>query len=220
MIDVMNELDTIRREVATGQLSVGEAQVVRLQRTYDAAIEDVWDALTNPERIQRWFMPLTGDFRVGGTYQLEGNAGGRIVACDRPNSFRVTWIYGPDADPEGSVVDVKLASTGDESTAFELIHTAVVPEEFWGAYGPGAVGVGWDGALLGLALHLRGGSIDDPTAWQLSDEGKAYSIGSSQRWGAAHQAAGADPETVAQTIANTTAFYTGDPPAGGGDAAN
>ena len=211
MIDVVNELDTNRREVGSGRLPPGEAKVVRLQRTYDAEIEDVWDALTNPQRIGRWFMPLTGDFRLGGHYQLEGNAGGKIVACDRPNGFRVTWVYGPDADPQGSEVEVRLTAAGPESTAFELIHTAVVPDEFWGMYGPGAVGVGWDGAVLGLALHLRGGKIDDPMAWQLSDEGRAYSTGSSERWGDANRAAGEDAETVATMVANTTTFYTVDP---------
>jgi uncharacterized protein YndB with AHSA1/START domain len=220
MIDVVNELDRIRRDVGTAQLPPGEARVVRLERTYDAAIDDVWDALTNPERVGRWFMPVTGDFRIGGSYQLQGNAGGKIVECDRPNLFRITWIYGPDADPQGSEVEVRLASAGGEVTRLELIHTAVVPEEFWGVYGPGAVGVGWDGALLGLALHLLGGTVGDPTAWQLSDEGKAWSTGSSERWGAVSRAAGEDADTVASMIANTTSFYTGDPIPGTGDAAN
>ena len=35
------------------------------RRTYDAPIEDVWDAVTNPERISRWFLPVSGDLRAG-----------------------------------------------------------------------------------------------------------------------------------------------------------
>ena len=220
MIDVVNELDAVRREVATGRLKAADAKVVRLQRTYDAGIEDVWDALTNPERIQRWFMPLSGDFRVGGTYQLEGNAGGKILACDRPNRFQVSWIYGEETPENTSEVEVLLAPADEGKTSLQLVHTAVVPDEFWGMYGPGAVGVGWDGAILGLALHLSGGSVGDPNAWSLSDEGKAFNTGASERWGAASQAAGEDPETVRSMIAATTAFYTTDPNALGGDAAN
>jgi uncharacterized protein YndB with AHSA1/START domain len=35
------------------------------RRTYDADIEDVWSALTDPDRMKRWFMPISGDLRVG-----------------------------------------------------------------------------------------------------------------------------------------------------------
>ena len=82
----------------------------------------------------------------------------------------------------------------------------------WAEYGPGAVGVGWDGGLLGLTLHLRGGSVGDgPIAWQLSDEGRAFSVRSSEAWGEANLASGADPEAVARGVANTTQFYAPDP---------
>ena len=88
-------------------------------------------------------MPISGDLRLGGTYQLEGNAGGRILACDRPNRLQVTWAYGdPTAEP--SILELRLAPAGGDTTRFELEHTAVVPDEFWTEYGPGAVGVGWD----------------------------------------------------------------------------
>jgi len=43
----------------------------RLRRCYDAPIGDVWDACTNPERIARWFMPVTGDFRPQGREMLD-----------------------------------------------------------------------------------------------------------------------------------------------------
>src|SRR5690606_22050656 len=52
------------------------ARVARLMRSYPTTQDDLWDAITNPERIPRWFMPVSGDLRPGGHYQLEGNAGG------------------------------------------------------------------------------------------------------------------------------------------------
>ncbi len=212
MIDIVREIEAVQREVAEGQIAAGEGRTVRLLRTYDAPIDDVWDAVTNPERISRWFLPISGDFRVGGRYQLEGNAGGAIVACERPNRLRVTWVYAQTGSPaDVSELEVRLSATGDEATLLELEHTAVVPDEAWGEYGPGAVGVGWDGALLGLSLHLQGGSIDDPEAWQRSDEGRAFYTTSSTAWGAANRAAGADPEAAERAVANTTAFYAPDP---------
>jgi uncharacterized protein YndB with AHSA1/START domain len=212
MIDIVREIEATQREVGTGRIAAGEGRTVRLRRTYQAPIEDVWDALTNPERIGRWFLPISGDYRVGGRYQFEGNAGGEIVACERPNRLRVTWVYGDTGAPtDVSEVQVRLATDGDQATTLELEHTAVVPDEMWDQFGPGAVGVGWDGGMLGLALHLRGGSVDDPMEWQLSEEGRAFHTRSSEAWGEAHRAAGADPETVERTVANTTAFYTVDP---------
>jgi uncharacterized protein YndB with AHSA1/START domain len=216
MIDIVREIEAVQREVGSGRIAAGEGRSIRLRRTYDAAIDDVWDALTNPERITRWFLPISGDYRIGGQYQLEGNAGGEILACERPNRLRVTWAYGEIADPaDVSEVELRLTPAGDESTTLELEHIAVVPDDRWDEYGPGAVGVGWDGGVLGLSLHLRGGSIADPMAWQLSDEGREFNTRSSEAWGAANAAAGADPAAVARSVANTTAFYTTDPDAPG-----
>ena len=91
MIDIVHEIDAVRRQVGEAQVPAGEARSLTLSRTYEAPIDDVWDALTNPERISRWFLPISGDFRLGGNYQFEGNAGGEIVSCDRPNRLKVTW---------------------------------------------------------------------------------------------------------------------------------
>jgi uncharacterized protein YndB with AHSA1/START domain len=213
MIDIVNEIDAIQREVGTGRLPAGDAHRIKLSRTFDASIDDVWDAFTNPERIGRWFLPISGDYRLGGTYQFEGNAGGEILECSRPNRLKVTWVYGPTPEPgtESQVV-VNLSTAGDDRTTLEFEHTAIVPDEMWGEYGPGAVGVGWDGGLLGLELHLRGGSISDPEAWQASAEGRDFYGQSSKAWGEASRAAGVDDETVARNVAATTAFYA--PPEG------
>ena len=207
MVDIVREIDAVEREVGGGRLDGAEARTVVLRRQYEAPVDDVWDALTTPERISRWFLPVSGDYRIGGRFQFEGNAGGEILACDRPQRLQVSWGGTPvggraPADARRRRLDVA-----------ELEHTAVVPDEMWTQFGPGAVGVGWEGGLLGLALHLQGGSIGDPMAWQLSDEGRAFFARSSQAWGTANVAAGADPDAAASAVANTTAFYAPDPDA-------
>jgi uncharacterized protein YndB with AHSA1/START domain len=216
MIDVIRHIEAIEREVGTGPIPAGEGRTVRLRRTYDAGIDDVWDAITSPERISRWFLPVSGDLHVGGRFQLEGNAGGEILECNRPTRFRITWSAMDTGNPADiSEVEVRLAAEGDARTALQLEHTAVVPEEMWPVYGPGAVGVGWDGGLLGLALHVEGGaSVDDPAAWAASDEARDFYTRSSQAWGAANVAAGADPEVAAQGVTNTISFYTVPPDPG------
>jgi hypothetical protein len=67
-----------RRRIASGE----EVRTVLIRRRYDAPIQDVWEACTDPERLSRWFLPVTGDLRVGGRFSLQGNAGGEILRCD------------------------------------------------------------------------------------------------------------------------------------------
>lgn len=206
MIDVIRQIEAVQREVGTGRLDAGEARVVRISRTYRARVADVWDALTDPQRIGRWFLPVSGDFRLGGSYQFEGNAGGRILECDRPNRLKVSWVFGPPEAP-ASEVEVRLEPAGDDATRLVLEHTAIVPDEMWDQFGPGAVGVGWEGGLLGLELHLTGGGVGDAIAWQMGPEGRDFNTRASVAWGEASRAAGADAATVAHNVSQTTAFY-------------
>jgi uncharacterized protein YndB with AHSA1/START domain len=209
MSEIADEINRMHRRVGTRQVETGEARTVLLRRTYDAEIADVWDAVTSPERIARWFMPVSGELKVGGRYQLEGNAGGEILECVEPERLRVSWLYGPD--PGFSEVEVRLTPENGERTVLELEHVAVVPDDFWDQFGPGAVGVGWDLGLYGLALHLAGGGIskEEAATWHTTPEGSAFITGSSEGWGEAYAASGADQETATRTTAATLAFYTG-----------
>ncbi|PZG18079.1 polyketide cyclase [Nonomuraea aridisoli] len=199
MMDIVDELNRAHRELLDGK-----RKTVALRRRYDADVEDVWDACTDAGRLSRWFMPVSGDLRLGGTYQLEGNAHGEILLCEPPRRLRVTWLFGEN--PGFSEVEVTL-SAEDGGTLFELRHTAEVPEEFWSQYGPGATGVGWDLALLGLALHLAGGEKVDESTFHETDEGRRYILGSSRAWGDAHRAAGGSADEVEAAVTAVSAFY-------------
>lgn len=157
MIDVNSQVTAVSRELRSEEIDGAPARVQSLSQEYPAAIDDVWEAATSADRIARWFLPVSGELRLGGRYQLEGNAGGEVLECTPPADgraeYRVTWEFG------GGVtwVTVRLVEQGPERTRFELEHvakTADVPAEMWDVFGPGATGVGWDGGLLGLALHL------------------------------------------------------------------
>ena len=205
MKDIMAELAATTRETGT----VAEGRTVVLRRTYPADVADVWDALTTAERIPRWFLPVSGELRLGGHYQFEGNAGGEVLACEPPRLLRVSWVMG---DPTAfSEVTVRLSPV-DDGTLFELTHVATVPPEFWDQFGPGAVGVGWDGALLGLALHLRSGAaVADHEAFEGSPEGREFMTASARAWGEAHRASGVGAEVADAAVAATTAFYVPPP---------
>jgi uncharacterized protein YndB with AHSA1/START domain len=211
MIDVSHQINSIDRAVGSRTLAAGEGRTLTVSRVYDTSPEDLWDACTNPERIARWFLPISGDLRPGGRFQLEGNASGTIERCDPPHSVDATWEYGGQT----SWIELRLTPEGDGGTRFALEHIAHVEDEVWARYGPGAAGVGWDQSLLGLALYLAGGDDlpgrDAIEAWQLSDVGREFSSLSSERWAEAGIAAGADPEEAQAAAARTTGFYTGQP---------
>jgi uncharacterized protein YndB with AHSA1/START domain len=211
MIAVEHQINAVRRQVGSRTLDAGEARVVTVTQTYDAEVGDVWDACTNPERIPRWFLPISGDLRVGGHYQLEGNASGTIDSCDPPHGFAATWEFGGEV----SWIEVRLSEPRDGRTELRLEHVAHVDDERWAEFGPGAVGVGWDMALAGLEAHLTTGTTVDPAAaaaWATSDDGRRFMALSSDGWRAADVAAGADPGAARAAAERTTAAYTGSPP--------
>lgn len=72
MIEIPRQLEAIQREVGKQPIDGGEGIGVLLRQTYPAGIDEVWEALTDPDRIKRWFMPISGDLHPGGNFQLEG----------------------------------------------------------------------------------------------------------------------------------------------------
>lgn len=206
-VDVGHRIEAVARTVGTRTLDAGQARVVTLTRLFPGPPEDVWDACTAAERIQRWFLPVTGELRLGGRYQLEGNAGGTVERCDPPRSFAATWEFGGDV----SWIEVSLAAEED-ATRLTVEHIAHVDDERWAEFGPGAVGVGWDMMLLGLVMHVESGATISPAegaAWAASPEGVRFATESSDAWRAASVAAGEDEEAAAAAAARTTAAYTG-----------
>lgn len=207
MLDISHEAEVVERRVTSTQLDDGSGRVVAVSWTLPHGRSEAWSALTDLNRIPDWFLPVQGGSGVGQRYQLEGNAGGVVERCDPPNGFAVTWEYGEDV----SWVALSLDDAGD-GTRVTLEHTARAGGEHWTTYGPGATGVGWDLAMLGLASYLATGSAIGQEAgleWMMSDDGKAFITRSSEAWGAASVAAGTDPDEAVAAARRTTAFYTG-----------
>lgn len=207
MIEVTGQINAVRRRVGEREMEAGTARAVVISQTYGAPVEDVWDAVTNPERIPRWFLPVSGDLRVGGRYQLEGNAGGTVERCDPPKGFFATWEFAGQT----SWIEVRLTPEGDGTTRFELEHITHA-DDHWEQFGPGAVGVGWDMGLLGLSLHLSTGKdvpADLGPEWQASDEARDFTTRCAEGWYEADAASGT-PQAEARARADRTiAAYTG-----------
>src|SRR5215470_7388104 len=210
-IDVAQVISAVTRTVEQRDHNGRPARVVIATRTYDAEAGEVWDAITSPERIPRWFLPISGDLRLGGRYQLKGNAAGEIIACEPPHMLSVTWEFAGEV----SWLTIRLSEPSKGKTMLELEHVAHVDDARWRQFGPGAVGVGWDMGLMGLGRHLATGASADPQAamaWLGSPEGKAFVTMSSNDWRRASVAAGTDAGQAHAAAERTTAAYTGAAP--------
>jgi len=202
------------REVRTTERDGVPTRVVVARRTYATDQADLWNALTDQERLPRWFSPVSGELEQGGRYQVEGNAGGVIERCEKPASFAVTWEMGPMV----SWLEVRLHPDGD-GTTLELRHEAPVDPDFWAQFGPGAVGVGWDLALMGLGLHLETRAPVDRAegeAFALTSGGVAFVRAAAGDWADAAAADGDDATAAHEAADRTVAFYTTLPDDGSG----
>jgi uncharacterized protein YndB with AHSA1/START domain len=208
-IDIGNVLGPVTRTVRNFEKDGKPASTVTLTRLYDTSVDDLWDALTNAQRIPRWFLPIEGDLKLGGKYQLKGNAGGTITACNPPRQFAATWEFG------GGTTWIEVTVAADRGNArMTLEHTAII-EDHWNQFGPGAVGIGWDLAVMGLGRHLATGASADHVAaeaWMGSPNGKEFMTQSGEFWRAAHVMSGTDPTSAKERSDRTIAFYRGEKP--------
>ena len=135
-----------------------------------------------------------------------GNAGGVVESCDEPRAFAVTWEFG------GMVSWLAVSLTeGTDGTTLELVHEAPVDPDMWALYGPGAVGLGWDMALLGLGIHVETGAAVDPevaAGLNFMPEGQRFLRLAADGWRDAAIADGDDPEAATSAADTAYAAYT------------
>jgi uncharacterized protein YndB with AHSA1/START domain len=209
VIDVQHQVNSVRRTVGNRTLEAGEARVITISQSYPTDADDLWDACTSADRLRRWFMPVSGDLTVGGTYQLERNAGGTIQTCEPPRRFTATWEYGGNV----SWIELRIIEEGDDRARMELDHIAHVDDDMWPQFGPGAVGLGWDLALVGLAIHTATKAAIPPdfeNQWVPSEDGKRFIRLAGEEWYRAQVTWGDDPAVARSAADNTIAAYLGE----------
>jgi uncharacterized protein YndB with AHSA1/START domain len=126
--------------------------VVRVADRLDAGIADVWQALTDPSRLARWYGEVEGDLRQGGEYRARLHASGwegtgRIEACEpRQRLLLVTRHAGA---PDDGVIEVTLGADGQLTMlAWE---ERGMPIDYVAGYGAGI-----QVHVEDLAAHLAG----------------------------------------------------------------
>ena len=186
MIDILEHINAVQREVSR----TGETVTVRdAPRRTRPSPRSSGTRSRIPERMRRWFMPVTGDLKVGGSFQLQDNAGGEILECEPPKRFKVTF-GGPT-----SLLELRLRPGSGASTELELEHSMGEPPAPGGS-GALWVGPGWDGGLLGLALYVDGELAEDSDPVEMADSPEVikYNEQSVRAWIEAVRASGTTSE--------------------------
>ena len=146
-------------------MTEASGRVVRIERTFAASAEEVFDAWTSPEVMRRWFHPgpdwatpeAEVDLRVGGRVRVvmrrpdgtEAEAWGAYTLIDRPHRLVMTWTFYDDPSNE-QLIELSF-SESEGSTTVLLVNSGISTDERRGAQD-----WGWRGCLDELERVLAG----------------------------------------------------------------
>ena len=230
---------SLRRAAWAGlQDSMPRAALLSLHARVEGAGPTIWE---HPSLVQLWglrfsaYVVAAKDLPVFSLGRLPGDTRGYARAHDTASRLHAFLngrpglghgARGQRARCQGLSLEprfLRLDRTGGETelreeardaTVLHLEHTAYVGDDRRRQYGPGAVGVGWDMALMELAKYLESGGRTDPAKameWLGSPEGKDFIGQISADWCRASIASGTNEKRALTAAARTTAAYTGQP---------
>lgn len=122
-------------------------RAVRIERTFAAPAEDVFDAWTSPEVMRRWLhcgpdwdTPVAHvDLRIGGEVRVvmrrpDGTVAemhGEYTLIDRPHRLEMTWTF--DDDPSNEQLIELSFSEFEGATTVVLVNNGISTDERRGA---------------------------------------------------------------------------------------
>ena len=114
---------------------------VRMEDRIDTDIDNVWSAITDPVRLDRWLGAVEGDLRQGGEFRFhfyasEAEGTGRVEACEPARRLLLTTALGM---PNEHVIEVTLARDGDGDGDGTIVvwEERGVPLDYLVGYGAG-----------------------------------------------------------------------------------
>lgn len=132
----------------------GEGVAAVFDRRYATTPDDLWEACTDPERLARWFAPVTGDLRPGGAFTIHFDDADtpscRVVSCERPT--RLVWEW-----PVGGVSTLVTVEVGaeDDGARLRLRHERLGDGQAAG------YAAGWDTYVRRLEADLGGAALPE-----------------------------------------------------------
>ena len=148
-----------------------DAEVV-FDRVYDTDAADLWETLTDPERLARWFARVDGDLREGGRFTIHFDDDDvpecRITSCDAPRGYRWEWSHATHT----SLVTVAV-EPDSEGARLHLTHTRLSSGRAAG------YAAGWDVYLRRLDELVARREVQDRWSedWGSAHEGYAAQLG-------------------------------------------
>src|SRR5438045_4793474 len=112
--------------------SADGAGIVRIEDRYDTDIDDLWSAITDPDRLARWFGEVDGELSLGGEFRVHiadaGERTGQVEACDAPQRLFVTTRETDESYRRGQGVppfDAAWDITDRKSTRLNSSHLGI-----------------------------------------------------------------------------------------------
>lgn len=152
-------MTTVPTPAATGRRELRDGVVyLVLERTFRAAVDDVWAAVTEPGRLERWIGTWSGDPASGSVdFRMTAESADapaeehRILECEPPRRL-VTESSSPGEDDTVWRLELDLSERDGVTTlVFAQRMEDVVPAE--------SVGPGWDYYLDRLLVAHGGGDV-------------------------------------------------------------
>jgi uncharacterized protein YndB with AHSA1/START domain len=156
----MDQLQTNQTEKQTMAPDTMQPIELRLERTFDAAPEMVFDAWVEREQASKWFGPhgytvplCEMDAQVGGTYRMcmrepDGTdhfVTGTYIEISRPDRLVYTWAWEEDGVVgHATEVTIELSANGDK-TDLVLTHRGFESED-----GMNGHKMGWNSSFESL----------------------------------------------------------------------
>jgi uncharacterized protein YndB with AHSA1/START domain len=142
-----------------------DPEPLRIERTFDAPAEIVFDAFTSPEVLKRWWhaehnweTPFAEvDLRVGGALRIvmrdpasgsETGGGGHFTLIDRPRRLAYTWTWDADDQSRSQHVEVQFHESDGRTTV--VLTNSGIPKREVDDYNDG-----WNNSFDNLAVYLQ-----------------------------------------------------------------
>jgi uncharacterized protein YndB with AHSA1/START domain len=150
----------------------GDSAEVTFDRVYATDAADLWNAITTPDRLARWFAPVDGDLEPGGRFTIHFDDNDvpdcRLTSCDSPHGYAWEWPH----TTHTSLVTVAL-ETATDGTRLRLTHTRLP------ATSAAGYAAGWEVYLRRLIEDAAGREVGDTWSddWSQAHEGYAAQLG-------------------------------------------
>lgn len=136
----------------------GDTALVHVEDVYPTTPEDLWAAITEPERLARWLAEVSGDLVVGGAFTIRFTSSwegtGTVDVCEAPHRLVVTTT-----EDDGGSTELEARITPEGDGARLVVEDRGLPVDAAPFHA-----AGWQVHLEDLAAALAGRATSDWSA--------------------------------------------------------